>query len=1210
MRVSRLEVFGFKSFMDRLVLPLEGGVTGVVGPNGCGKSNIVDAIRWVLGETRASNLRGGVLEDVIFNGTDKLRPLGLAEVTLTLRAAQGSDLFSELCVLSREHELLSEFEGLEVESDESAQTLESPALEQPLESQGAEGAPSRVAWGQPEAERAAELLEASAPVLPRVPLRVIEGGLAAPSAPNYSSVPPAVLPADLSAQAHLVSAGEALPLTSEVAASGRSTVDREPPSFLQRFSWLKSLHEIQITRRLYRSGESEFFLNRVACRLKDLKELFRVIGMGARAYTIVAQGEVSRIISAKPEERRLILEEAAGVLGFREKIAAAQRRLEETTANILRLEDILKEVARQVQILKRQAGQARSREQLRARIQELESAVFSDRLGELSLTLTELQKQESLLKDDEGAALAYVDRVRAEEDAARNELLRIDVEGDSVRLRVDGLREELGRREQRRSSHTNRLGEIRAFSEALIAECRERDARSEVLRARHEELGGSIRMLEEQEQAVSTQLAARSSVSEVGLQEASARVAAARAELREQEERRRAVREELVGIERVVAEIREQMESMSPLSKLKETLGRTGSEIFVGLDSVPTALAEHLQVPREYATAAQAVLRERAGFIISSDPHEIGARFLRHAQARAVEGEGDLGSDFALGVLCAVPNTAVPNTAVPNTRESQPEDSAVGVSSESGAAAGVAVALEQWQGLPSLLSVVTVAEEARAVICSLLDSVFVAHNLDQAIEIFARLRRGGEPEPNVRVVTLAGEVLTAQSFVRISAKGGLFELRKRSEELEQSYRTQKALLHSLDESCAEALSLVEMAEGAQRKALEESQQLNLQVRELSNQQGALCGRLQAERRMGDQVASDILLIERQQSEARRKLAELEHEGESVQREMTALSDGVEETLRQDLDALVTHYQELEGKRRAGRDILSSSVERSHAARAELDGRRQRGSQLALELQKAELSLSALRERFESDYSMELRLVVEAGLQQRAALTLEQRADYQSEVAKLRARIGREGDVDPSSIARFEEENRRLEDLTAQKNDLQRAAETLGETIQRLTATSEAQFVRTFNAVRANFERLIPRLFGGGKGTLELIDPTKPLETGVDILVRPPGKKPKSIELLSGGEKALCATALIVAMFLEKPGPLCVMDEVDAPLDEANLTRFLGLVREMSTRTQFMIITHNKQSMSVADHLVGVTMQEPGASRIISVSLQEAYSQVA
>ncbi|RIL06153.1 MAG: hypothetical protein DCC75_11050, partial [Proteobacteria bacterium] len=305
MKVARIEIFGFKSFLDRLILPIQPGLTGVVGPNGCGKSNIVDALRWVLGETRASSLRGTSLEDVIFNGTEKLRPLGLAEVTLTLKASE-RDFFSDLLVsLGRTQEQVPELVlGAALDSG-SALEVAAP------DTQPAEHG-TLVRSGRPN-------------------LRVISGALDPQHQPE-SSEP---------------SLDESMP-ENELLESGATPELEAPPetAMLTRYAWLKSVEEVQITRRLYRSGESEFFINRVPCRLKDIKELFRVAGLGARAYTIVAQGEVSRIVTSRPEERRLIIEEAAGVTGFRDKIAAANRRLEETATNISRIEDVIKEVTR------------------------------------------------------------------------------------------------------------------------------------------------------------------------------------------------------------------------------------------------------------------------------------------------------------------------------------------------------------------------------------------------------------------------------------------------------------------------------------------------------------------------------------------------------------------------------------------------------------------------------------------------------------------------------------------------------------------------------------------------------------------------------------------------------------------------------------------------------------------------------------------------
>jgi chromosome segregation protein len=458
MRVTRLEIFGFKSFMERIVLPLEGGVTGVVGPNGCGKSNIVDAIRWVLGETRARTLRGDVLEDVIFNGTDKLRPLGLAEVTMTLRASSG-DFFSDLVANSFNAEGLADsilgtqpvvIEEAHQEDPEQAGPSSPPRLTV------IEGRLGKTEEDLREADRLAE--NASK----------IEGNS------NQQSVHP--LPAS------------------------EAKKQSEPTPFLTRFAWLKSVNEVQVTRRLYRSGESEFFINRVPCRLKDMKELFRAAGIGPKAYTIVAQGEVSRIVTARPEERRLILEEAAGVLGLRDKVAAAQRRLEETSTNLARVDDVIKEVSRQVQSLKRQASRAKNRKELKDQIAALEQKISADRFLELEQRRGELAKEDGQGLDGEHQADANLHKYQAIELEARNGLMSMDVEGDDIRSKIDSIKEEINTRLQSEGDRRSRLSELRAFISSTRTEIEKLAQHRALLETRCQEYRGSISTLENRSQ--------------------------------------------------------------------------------------------------------------------------------------------------------------------------------------------------------------------------------------------------------------------------------------------------------------------------------------------------------------------------------------------------------------------------------------------------------------------------------------------------------------------------------------------------------------------------------------------------------------------------------------------------------------------------------------------------------------------------------------
>jgi chromosome segregation protein len=305
---------------------------------------------------------------------------------------------------------------------------------------------------------------------------------------------------------------------------------------------------------------------------------------------------------------------------------------------------------------------------------------------------------------------------------------------------------------------------------------------------------------------------------------------------------------------------------------------------------------------------------------------------------------------------------------------------------------------------------------------------------------------------------------------------------------------------------------------------------------------------------------------------------------------------------------------VEQLRKEGYGRLAKISELVDEQRRQLDQARGQVAELELALQKLGMEEQHIKERVIAEYGEELLQVItvdsNASDDDYSSLEPQARNEQMQELNALKARMLREGEVDMMAIEEYEREKARLDDLENQKRDLDQAATILKKTIDKLTETSQQRFVQTFEAVSRNFSELVPRLYGGGKGSLELTDPTKPLESGVDIVIRPPGKKLKSIELLSGGEKALAAVALILGMFMERPSPVCVLDEVDAPLDDANLVRFLSLIKEMSTRTQFLMITHNKQTMSAASKLIGITMEEPGATKIVTVSLEEAVQQVA
>lgn len=1207
MRITRIEIFGFKSFMDRLVLPLEDGITGVVGPNGCGKSNIVDALRWVMGETRARNLRGGTLEDVIFNGTDKLRPLGLAEVSVTLRAS-GSDFFSDVVSPALEAEL-AEAEEARIAKEEIAAQKNTGEADDSLESGCSEEPGEDGANARPH-------------------LTVIDGNLGGAGEKGATDQPQDCVEAQ---QGSSVEQGE-----DSKGSDPEAGAEPVSATLVNRFAWLKSANEVQVTRRLYRSGESEYFINRVPCRLKDIKEFFNAVGVGAKAHTIVAQGEVARIVTAKPNDRRLILEEAAGVLGFRDKIAAADRRLESTRVNISRVEDILKEVSRQVNSLRRQAARARNRQKLKDRIAELELQVSRDDLVRAHTGLSELISELVEAENSEQEILAKLHAAQADEESARSELIGVDVEGDRLRARIDACKEEINSRARQRTERSSRINELQAFVLSRTTEIERMRERRTTLQERRSEGNGNVERLEKQYGELKEQLAQISAADDNELKEITTALSGLRDSSRLKETELRKVRDEVVRCQGKLEAHEKQLIAASPVQQIRETLGESASAELQQIARQASLFIEGLRVPEEIVPAVQAVLAERSEFIVSDDPYGVAEQFIRQIDRHDPENSKGL----ALGVFKCGDDT--------------PDD----VSAE---------------GVPfdRLIDKISIQTQCRRAAYQVFNNVYLVASATDAFNFF---NRADGAQSDIICVTPQGDLITACSFYSLRNEGGVLHIKQKVEDLRDMLQTLETREAEVRAACKELQTEIATAEQRHGIALKESQERQARARELSKEQGGVRGRLEAERRVLSQVEEDLNKTEDQEQESRRRISEYEEERTRVEEELQALVPEEEGKLHETVRELNERYLTLDEQRREGRTRLSQLSNSVNAVRSSLDSARSSQSNLTLKRQKLEIEAAHSRQRVLEEYGecaweyclgnvtdlaqvlAELRVhlvdqndessdgerdtgevlsEIEAVSSNTAlasdssdagadvavfdgfqagddadALAEEVRAAFKAEVTKLRNRVMREGDVDPTSIERFEEEKERLDNLEEQKTDLERAALTLRKTIERLKNTSEQRFVATFEAISRNFSDLAPRLFGGGSASLELTAPENPLESGVSIIARPPGKKLKSIDLMSGGEKALCATALIFAMFLERPSPLCVLDEVDAPLDDANLVRFLSLIKEMSNKTQFLLITHNKGSMAVADKLVGVTMQEPGASTVLTVSLQEAYSQVA
>lgn len=1103
--------------MERLTLPLNNGITGVVGPNGCGKSNVVDAIRWVLGENNARNLRGTVSEDVIFNGTEKLRPLGLAEVTITLKAA-GEDFFSSLNAPSLEAESLSLAEDIDAALEEAKVKLEVVANESEPEITEGETVPAN----------ADAAIESETEINDGKPkLTVIEGR------------------------------------KGEVEKVSPSATD----ALTQRFSWLKSVSEVQLTRRLYRSGESEYFINRVPCRLRDIVDLCRASGLGARTYTIVAQGQVARIVSAKPEERRMILEEAAGVVGFKDKIAAANRRLKETDINIDRLNDVITEVTRNVGSLSRQASRAKNRERLKSELNDLLKTIYADKYLELHDTKGALSKQLTSEQENESLSESELQRVQASEMEARSNLMGVDVETDGIRAKIDAIREELSTRERARHQRGSRLSELGVLCSTKLAEKRENEERVRVLDERSKSASSSIETLKTSETSIQEQIATLETGRDEEIRSINAELQRTREILRAKEREIMARRDELVASKSIAQSVEEQIRSASPEEELKRTIGDQYQSLATGAVGL---FVDGLEVAHKYVRAVQAVVAEKAAYLVTEDPESMAKAFSQGDSAGESRFKGR-----ALGLFKA---------------SSQALESAK----------------SDVTGVTPLLSLISVKDSHRFAAQSLLANVFFAETIAAAYEF---LNSDSAPKDAV-LVTERGEIISTYSFSSIQLEGGLLQLKAKLEDLRLKIEQDEKVQSGLNSERENFVAQIAELERKLSEALRRSEERAAKIRELSHEQGSLRGRLDAESRLNQQTAGDLSAVKNQIISLERDLNNLEAEQSELRAQLASDVGDEERELESRLIAFKAEAERLTVIRDAGREELSKLATMLADQRTRLDRARAAVSQANLEMQRAELEVSHLKERL----SEELGEGVWGELNARgdmgslgARLTTADRQSKEEELQKLKARIQREGDVDPTSIERYDEESKRLENLELQKSDLEQASTTLKKTIKRLSELSEQRFVETFKAVNENFGKLVPRLYGGGSAKLELLDPSNPLESGVDIIIRPPGKKLKNIELLSGGEKALCAISLIVAMFLERPSPLCVLDEVDAPLDDANVVRFATLVKDMSNKTQFIVITHNKQTMQICDRLVGVTMQEPGASRVVTVSLEEAYS---
>ncbi len=1279
LRLDRMEISGFKSFYGRTRFEFPEGITAVVGPNGCGKSNIGDAISWVLGEQKASSLRSERMEDVIFSGSEARRPLGMAEVSL-------------------------HFKNISESGGNGGPHAVTPGA------RPGNGGPPRIAVPSP--ANGDEPEETAAPT----DRMIAEGPLAIPTVKEApGEAPPET------------TGGDAPPQENGEQDESGSTPSRPGARF-----FLEDLpDDVVVTRRLYRSGESEYALNGRRCRLRDVQDLLAMTEIGSRLYASIEQGRIDQVLTAKPKDRRAIIEEAAGILGYKIRRRQAESKLEAAQANLLRISDITGEVEKQIGSLKRQAAKARRYRRLQDSLRD-RRAVIVHRRG-LALEGSRRAALEALanLRGRHAAAAAEVSRAEAELQSLRLEAEQAEEATRRRRDEIHALDMEIDRMRQRRSSGEEQTRELR---ERLAGAERE----IEELRTRAEHLAAEAERLARETDEVSADLARggeevartegeRDAIAR-RIEEGEGSLEAARGELmRCLEEvaeigRARAALEQQVRIDRNSVERLDR--EIAGAAERREELARTVAEHETGIAAGAARLEERAQardrlVEQERAALGRvgdlerrveelkgraSALSERLESLQSLERHHAG-------YARGVGEILDGAAGFAARGLVAgrleVPRglekavTAALGELPEAVMVTDPDDALRGVShlrrheagrvafildspesSRSADAAGAASRdLAGRPGVSGLLGDRVGGAASIGPVAAILSRTVLVDDLRIAVELrrdhpeYAWVTAAGDclrpdgtivggdgPELHHGILVRRAEIAEVSALLstiaeeRARTEDALLQARAERTEREEALQgeasmhreEEKTLLEQrvkLDERRDELDRLaatLPLLEAERERLRREAEERAVQVEANAAAIGA-AGARRNERESAIREAAAALAAERsgleragrEAAEARARLAGGEQRAAALARERRATDAALAEVRarleRIDADRsawadriawIAAEDAGLAGRLEEGMRKRGEAASRDEAGlaglaynRSLLHAREQKVKEIRAahdatreELQEREVALARLesdRDHLEASCRDDLGLsLTDLNANPPAIEEGRDLESYERELEELRASLDGIGPVNLMAIEQYTELEQRFGFLSAQKKDLEDSVASLRESIRRINRESRQRFLAAFESIQTGFQECFATLFGGGRAELRLQDGEEDvLEAGIEIAAQPPGKRLQSLALLSGGEKALTAVALLFALFRYKPSPFCVLDEVDAPLDEANVERFTRMLQEMREDTQFILITHNRKSMEAADLLYGVTMEEPGVSKVLPLRFE-------
>lgn len=1175
---------GFKSFANRTELEFVPGITAVVGPNGSGKSNVTDGIRWVLGEQSAKSLRGAKMEDVIFAGSDTRKPVGYCEVSMTF--------------------------------DNSERRL----------------------------------------------------------ALDYA--------------------------------------------------------EVTVTRRVYRSGESEYFLNKQLCRLKDIHELFMDTGIGKDAYSMIGQGKIDEILSTKSEDRRAIFEEAAGIVKYKTRKKEAEKKLEGTEQNLSRIHDLIHELDSQVQPLSEQAETAKKYKEFKDELQNIEiglyvhkieslheqwqlatqevkqltetqvglSAELSKKEAELTQLKVELNDYEQVWEKVQTGLLAVSGELEKAEgqrevrlERIRNRLLskeqlkerlqqleeerqRIAQEEQQVRERLaekqkeleqakwelglvqqkmslagDDESEQLAELTERMQENMNQIVALRSEKQYVEEQLSQLDERLESLQGREHQLFQQQAEYSTQSQEIAEKL----SIVETQLKEAAERVRSLAQQKQKIEEEEKKLLKHNREAEQQLHRLRSQYELIREMEAEHQGFFQGVKEILTARDrgvsnlqGIHGAVAQLIQVPEKYEAALETSLGGALQHLVVEN-EQVGRQGIAYLKEKR------------LGRATFLPLDVIQGRYLPTVER------------------------EKLKQIPGFVGVgadlVKTEEKYRTLIQHLLGLVIVSETLEQANQIARQLLY------KYRVVTLDGDVVNPggsmsggsrqktktnllgrsrqldelESQIKIAKQkweqigGQLIQLEQRRKKLEEEWeevrrqgeerRMHEQELHTLErelqikrktvadqkQQCEEEIQQTIDKQKALRTHLQElHSQISLRETDKSQMETLV---EQSQERVKQQATTkeeateqmtewrvqvaqlnqettnlteNLIRIQQEQTRlaqqkvsVEEELSTLETQDESGQVELADLEKQIKELRlhkdhqQQQLSEVRTHREQLLQKRDEQEQSVRQTQQALRKKEAGLRDQEVRVNRLDVELNHL---LQKLAEEYEISFERAQQIYEKP----------EEPTQAERRVRSLRSKISSLGDVNLGAIEEYQRLNERLDFLKTQEADLLEAKQALYEVIERMESEMGKRFAENFELIRGEFQHVFVQMFGGGRADLHLSDPQNLLETGIDIVAQPPGKKLQNLTLLSGGERALAALALLFAVLRIKPVPFCVLDEVDAALDEANLTRFTRYMREFANKTQFIIITHRKHTMEGADVLYGITMQESGVSKLVSVSLEE------